>query len=72
MRLWAGDILELSIWPSLSIYINVTKRVWWRGDERGKKVIFFYFVSFFWFLHEVEEISISALYRNNFGGSVQI
>lgn len=45
-----------------------------REERRGEKtVIFFYFVFFFfWLLHEVEEISISVLYRNNSGGTVQI
>lgn len=77
LKSWGGRFLNLGK-PSLSIYINVDqKSLVTRGNERERRgektVIFFYFVFFFfWLLHEVEEISISVLYRNNSGGTVQI
>lgn len=76
LKSWGGRFLNLGK-PSLSIYINVDqKSLVTRGNERkgeGKKQLFsFILFFFFWLLHEVEEISISVLYRNNSGGTVQI
>lgn len=75
LKLWGGRFLNLGK-PSLSIYINVDqKSLVMRGNERkgeGKKQLFSFILFFFWLLHEVEEISISVLYRNNSGGTVQI